>query len=286
MRWHYLQDDQRLGPISDTELRLLIKTRAVSPEVLVWVEGMSNWQPYSTLNAWTNVAASTQRPALPPAPHSAQPRRTRTHASPIDVAPIGHRIVAKLIDYAALVICLVVLAIILQWVWSLVQQTAGTDKAAMKSIIRIAAVVVGLLLALFYRQAVNAADSSHASRSPGKRLMKLQVVDAHGRPIGFSTRFARAGIQVLMVGGLFFMLLFPLTAIAHKPRFHPPPPSFHHTPYAPPQFRRPADPVGRFFSIFLFSAVASQAGYLVALLNPQRRGLHDLLCGTRVIHRP
>ena len=147
-------------------------------------------------------------------------------------------------------------------------------------------VIVGLLLAFFYRKAADAGTSGGSGRSPGKRIMKLQVVDATGRPVGFSTKLARAVIQVLMVGGIFLMCLLPLTVKTHMSRMRHPPPTFGRGPGPPTHFESRTRTVGRFFSVFAISLVLSQAGYAVALFNPQRRGLHDLLCGTRVIHKP
>jgi len=89
-----------------------------------------------------------------------------------------------------------------------------------------------------------------------------------------------------MVGGIFFMCLLPLTAMAHMSRMNRPPPAFGRGPGAPGQFGGPTRTVGRFFLVFMISLGASQAGYAVALFNPQRRGLHDLLCGTRVVYKP
>ena len=81
-----------------------------------------------------------------------------------------------------------------------------------------------------------------------------------------------------MVGLTFFLVLAPLLLMAHRP---PRPPV--HTPGRPPTFEgRPSR--ARFIVPFFVALVLSQAGYAVALLNPERRGLHDLVCRTRVIN--
>lgn len=295
MQWHYLQNDQTFGPVSREELDALIQAGTVSPDVLVWTEGMPDWRPCAAVNASAEVAAPVERAGLRIASHTPEltqegPERSiasgRASLPTMEIAPLGHRIVAKLIDFAALAICLVVIVIVVQWVWSIAKQTAGQDNAALKSAIRIAAVIVALLLAFFYRKAADAGTSGGSGRSPGKRIMKLQVVDATGRSVVFSTKLARAGIQILMVGGIFLMCLLPLMAMAHMSRLHRPPPGFGRGPEPPTRLGRPASTVGRFFFVFMVSLAASQAGYAVALFNPQRRGLHDLLCGTRVIYRP
>lgn len=45
MNWYYAIGDQRQGPISDAELDALIAAGTVTPQTLVWREGMSDWQP-------------------------------------------------------------------------------------------------------------------------------------------------------------------------------------------------------------------------------------------------
>jgi uncharacterized RDD family membrane protein YckC len=295
MQWHYLQNDRTLGPVSHEELDGLIQAGTVSPDVLVWAEGMPDWRPYSAVNASADVAAPVERAGLRIASHTPEfPQESPERSIPpaqasrptMEIAPLGHRIVAKVIDFAALGICLVVIVIVVQWVWSIAKQTAGQNNAALKSAMRIAAVIVGLLLAFFYRKAADAGTSGGSGRSPGKRIMKLQVVNAAGQSVGTSTKLARAVIQMLMVGGIFLMCLLPLTAMTHMSGMRPPPPAFGRGPEPASQFGRRTSTVGRFFFVVMISLAVSQAGYAVALFNPQRRGLHDLLCGTRVIHKP
>ena len=295
MQWHYLQNDQTFGPVPHEELEALIQGGTVSPDVLVWAEGMPDWRPYAEVNRPAHAVAPAAQAGLRIASH--RPESTQEKPEPsiasarpslptMEIAPLGHRIVAKLIDFAALAICLVVIVIVVQWVWSIARQTAGQNNAALKSAMRIAAVIVGLLLAFFYRKATDAGTSGGSGRSPGKRIMKLQVVNAAGRPVGFSTKLARAVIQMLMVGGIFLMCALPLTAMTHMRGMRHPPPTFGRGPAPPPHFGGPRRTIGGFFLVVVVSLAASQAGYAVALFNPQRRGLHDLLCGTRVIYRP
>ena len=295
MEWHYLQNDQTFGPVSREELDALIQGGTVSSDVLVWAEGMPDWRPYAEVNrpahvvapmAWAGLRIGSHKQEFPKSPEQSIASAPASLPT-MEIAPLGHRIVAKVIDFAALLVCVVVISIIFQWIWSLVKQSAGKDKQGLKSVIRIAAVAVGYLLALFYKKTADASTSGNSGRrSPGKRIMKLQVVDATGRPVGFSTKLARAVIQMLMVGGIFLMCLLPLTAMTHMSRMRHPPPTFGRGPEPGSQFGRRTSAVGRFFFVLAISLAASQAGYAVALFNPQRRGLHDLLCGTRVIYKP
>jgi hypothetical protein len=45
MEWYYALNDQRMGPVSESEFLRLIANGEVRPETLVWREGMTEWQP-------------------------------------------------------------------------------------------------------------------------------------------------------------------------------------------------------------------------------------------------
>ena len=50
MNWWYAEQNQRRGPVEDTEFRRLIDTGVIGRDTLVWREGMANWVPYHTLD--------------------------------------------------------------------------------------------------------------------------------------------------------------------------------------------------------------------------------------------
>ena len=58
MQWYYAIDGQRLGPVSDDDLARLVKAGTVTDEVLVWHEGLANWQP------WSEVAPTVKLPSV------------------------------------------------------------------------------------------------------------------------------------------------------------------------------------------------------------------------------
>lgn len=48
MQWFYVIDNQRQGPIPTGELRTLVNNRKITPQSLVWREGMAEWAPLRT----------------------------------------------------------------------------------------------------------------------------------------------------------------------------------------------------------------------------------------------
>jgi len=49
MSWYYVEQDQQKGPAEDAELEELVQQGVITGATLVWREGMSDWQPYSTV---------------------------------------------------------------------------------------------------------------------------------------------------------------------------------------------------------------------------------------------
>ena len=49
MNWFYVEANQQRGPVSDEQLQELFRARKLSPDTMVWREGMANWQPYSSV---------------------------------------------------------------------------------------------------------------------------------------------------------------------------------------------------------------------------------------------
>jgi len=68
MNWHYVNQGQQAGPVTEEELLALVREGKISEETLVWREGMQNWTPFHQAGVPTAPAA-TQPPAFqPPAP--------------------------------------------------------------------------------------------------------------------------------------------------------------------------------------------------------------------------
>ncbi|MDQ3622891.1 MAG: DUF4339 domain-containing protein [Verrucomicrobiota bacterium] len=49
MDWYYHADGQRLGPILQAHFDELVRIGAVTPQTLVWCEGMVESRPYAEL---------------------------------------------------------------------------------------------------------------------------------------------------------------------------------------------------------------------------------------------
>lgn len=74
-KWWYLSGDDRSGPHTDGELLQLARSGIVTPETLVWKDGLPDWTPASRLSKlWQRLAQEAQAagtptpPAVRPAP--------------------------------------------------------------------------------------------------------------------------------------------------------------------------------------------------------------------------
>lgn len=70
MSWYYADSGRQTGPIDDASLDALIRQGAIRGDTLVWKEGMSNWQPLSTVRQMS--PPQPQAPMMNPAPQQYQ----------------------------------------------------------------------------------------------------------------------------------------------------------------------------------------------------------------------
>jgi hypothetical protein len=61
MNYHVARNGQQLGVLSSTDISLKLSTGDLSPQDLAWTEGMTNWQPISTISG----LAAGGPPSLP-----------------------------------------------------------------------------------------------------------------------------------------------------------------------------------------------------------------------------
>jgi len=61
VEWYYLVERERLGPVTEEELGNLAANGTITPQTLVWHEGIADWQPYETVQ--TQLQPATPAPA-------------------------------------------------------------------------------------------------------------------------------------------------------------------------------------------------------------------------------
>jgi uncharacterized RDD family membrane protein YckC len=69
MNWYYVQQGQRVGPLSNAEFQALLGSGVINSETLVWRPGMANWQRYREIPPQTAEAMAGSETGLAIAHH-------------------------------------------------------------------------------------------------------------------------------------------------------------------------------------------------------------------------
>lgn len=75
--WHYVLNGKTFGPVNEETARQLFATSAITPDTLVWREGMSDWQPARACPFFVPPGSCPPPPPIPVNPPAVQiPDRT------------------------------------------------------------------------------------------------------------------------------------------------------------------------------------------------------------------
>ena len=45
MHWYYVEDGKQAGPITEIDLKTLVRLGTINDKTLVWHEGLADWKP-------------------------------------------------------------------------------------------------------------------------------------------------------------------------------------------------------------------------------------------------
>lgn len=257
MKWFYVIDGQRVGPISQAEFDQLVRERKIVDDTLVWSEGMPDWASFASLAA----VGATNSPVVHYADTDTETcaysgeifpknqmiqfkgswislkhrddyfRRLREEASSRNLNEYGGffaRLLAKLIDMflTGLLSVMIYGAVAVSIFGSSKFMNPDAASLTVVKILLLHALssVLGIGLALIY----SIVSIRRWDATPGKLALGLRVYGADGGKLS-SARIC-----------------------------------------------------GRFFAEVL-SSFFFMAGYIIAAFDDQRRTLHDRICSTRVL---
>src|SRR5262245_15814760 len=63
MNWYYVDAGERAGPINDEDFAALARVGKMQSSTLVWHEGMSDWQPFSSVRTSISAAPTDGLPS-------------------------------------------------------------------------------------------------------------------------------------------------------------------------------------------------------------------------------
>ena len=255
MNWHYVEQGQQAGPVSEEQFAELVRSGKITAETLVWREGLANWQPYGTVAAGANsptAAGATPNagaettcvecgktfPLEETIPHGnvrvcaackpvlmqklAEGAQVNTDASDLNFASVPIRFAAVFLD--GLILWVAQLAISVLMGFS-IGQAVGVEQRTGAVGMQVALVIIQMSIGIAYEIIL----IGKYGATLGKMACKIKVVNADGSAVSYG----RA--------------------------------------------------TGRYFAKML-SGFTCLIGYIIAFFDkPQNRALHDRICNTRVV---
>jgi uncharacterized RDD family membrane protein YckC len=274
MDWHYADNGQQVGPVSEEQLLALVQSGVVKPDSLVWRPGMAEWKPFRT------AGPEAPPPMPPPAPFSAPGGAASSPAPARFCSSCGRSFpAADLAMFGESAICVECKP---AWIQRLRQGMESTTPAPFRYAgfwIRTGAVLIDSLI-------LGIVQSVIFMILFGGTFASMFTVAARG-----GDPSETAALLAPMFG---FIGLYQLLSYALQCAYS----SFLWVKYGATLgqmavgikvVRPDGSPlswgvaIGRYFA-FLLSTLILCIGHMMAGWDDEKRALHDRLAGTRVIH--
>ncbi len=185
MMYYYVINNDRLGPVEETELATLLQIGTISNRTLVWREGMASWAPLGfVLPGLVPGAAGFANQTPPPGPQSAA-------AAPASAQPyVGFwaRVGASIIDGFLTSFVAQIAGGVIGFAIGMSMASAGADEEEIVLVAQLFGALLGCLIDWLYRAIM---ESSSLQATLGKLAIGAKVVDASGNRISFGRATAR-----------------------------------------------------------------------------------------------
>jgi uncharacterized RDD family membrane protein YckC len=259
MNWHYVEQGQPAGPVSDQQFAELARNGKIAADTLVWREGMADWLPYSQVKSELNPSGADPGIAAPPLMAAAVNANEAACNECGKILPID-----EMIQHGSARICVNCKPVFMQKLsegahiktGELNFAPIGTRFAAvfLDGLILMAVnFIIGLIVGLSAAQAVGVQP---------KGAIALQIVL-------FVVQISIGiGYEAFMIGrygatlGKMACKINVVTADGGRVTY--------------------ARAFGRYFAKLL-SSFTCMIGYIMAIFDDQKRALHDRICDTRVV---
>jgi uncharacterized RDD family membrane protein YckC len=249
MNWFYVDNGQQRGPVTEEDLAMLAGRGAITPETLVWREGLENWRPYREIKP---VTAAPPTIAAPGQAVCCECHR----AFPLD----------EVIKHGEVYVCGGCKPIFLQKLREGVAPTPVLNYAGFW--IRVGAKVLDSIILWVPGQIINMVFLGVSPVTPGN-------------PGAVGVRFAVSSVIGLVIGCTYSTLMVgkygaTVGKMAAKIKIV-------NADGTPVSYGKAA---GRYFAEILSSMICGIGYLMVAFDNEEKRALHDRICNTRVVRKP
>ncbi|HEX3357402.1 MAG TPA: RDD family protein [Tepidisphaeraceae bacterium] len=208
--WFYSRGDAQEGPVTLEQLQELLRTGAIQPDNLVWIEGLTKWTAAWSIPALATAAAAPvdAGSGAPVLPIGVLGYQSTMLAEP-PYAGFWLRFCATIIDliitFPVTLAVSFIIGLIAAGTYGIRPGTA--DWILVKRLIQIAAVAISWL---YYA----AMESSNKQATLGKMVLGLKVTSLDGEPIGFIEATGRYFGKIL--SGIFFGIGYMMAGWTEK----------------------------------------------------------------------
>lgn len=167
MQYHIARNGQQAGVFSEEDVRSKLLLNEFSPSDLCWTEGMTDWQPLSTRFTPATAAPSSTDDGAALNPY-APPQTNVTpvaRAGSLQLASLGDRLVAAILDSVILVLLMIPLFI----GTAMSDNSSGPEPVALALIGVSALLLIGLLI-------YNLVLLATRGQTLGKKLKGIRIV--------------------------------------------------------------------------------------------------------------
>jgi len=213
MPWYYANNNQRLGPVNDTEFARLAREKIIRADTLVWQHGMPDWKNYSdvetalktpAISSDRGTAASLQK-EVAGAPFTVPDAGSILAAHPVELNYAGFwvRAGAKIVDLIILNFLVLIAAELMNKMPAApVDSSIDEIKKFMDEMGALSRISIGISLVYswFFVWRFQA--------TPGKMIFGLRLVRADGSPLGHARILFRFMAELLnqMLFGFGYLL--------------------------------------------------------------------------------
>lgn len=255
MNWHYVEQGQQAGPVSENQFAELVRTGKITADTLVWREGLANWMPYGT------IATGAKAPAAAAPTTGLQPEAVCVECGKI--FPLD-----ETIPHGNARVCAACKPVFMQKLAEGAQLKTNAGELNYASVLtRFAAVFLDGLMLWVFNFGISLLLGLSAAQAVGveqrEAAVTLQIILF---AIQIGTGVAYETIMIGKYGATLGKMACKIKVVNPEG--------------GPISYGRAC---GRYFAKML-SGFTCLIGYIIAFFDkPQNRSLHDRICNTRVV---
>ena len=266
MNWHYVEEGQQVGPVSDDRLLELERSGKINSDSLVWREGLTDWKPFSQIKSELKPSVPAAVPSEPAGSGAGVPPVSALGKGPEAVCGECRKIfpIDEMIRHGSTRICSACKPVFMQKLSEGAKINTGEMKYA-SVFTRFCAVFLDALILGVVNIGIGLIAGLSVAQAAGTQPRGSVAMQA----VMFSLQF---GIGIAYEAGMIGKYGATLGKMACKIKVV-------NADGTPVSYLRA---FGRYFAKLL-SAFTCLIGYLIAFFDSERRTLHDRICNTRVI---